>query len=351
MLEAVRKQNNSLGLRGGRGGDSYGTRTFSPTPQLERTPTPSFLPLFLHCVHVLNARSIDMTPPSAASVDPVPLQPRASTAADTMSSAAEPQPHSYLPQSVPSQHATSLTSVITSCHTRVQAFLAESHEPNSLLARVQTRARTSLNIIDDALQKYSLDEIALSYNGGKDCLVLLILFLAALNSKLPIDETKRPLIPAMYVAEADPFTEMEDFVNWSKQVYHLDLARYTKNAQTTLRSGFEDYLDKNPSVKAIFVGMRRTDPHGTNLTNFDPTDSGWPDFMRIHPVVDWRYAEIWAFLRHLQLEYCSLYDKGYTSLGGLSNTHPNPSLWDPVKEEYRPAYELTDDDLERSGRH
>ncbi|BCS18666.1 FAD synthase [Aspergillus puulaauensis] len=335
-------------------------RRFRPehSPQLPNSPSGLQLPLsslFLslnqHCVHVLNARSIDMTPPSAASVDPVPLQPRASTAADTMSSTAEPQPHSYLPQSIPSQHATSLTSVITSCHTRVQAFLAEFHEPNSLLARVQTRARTSLNIIDDSLQKYSLDEIALSYNGGKDCLVLLILFLAALNSKLPIDEIKRPLIPAMYVAEADPFTEMEDFVNWSKQIYHLDLARYTKNAQTTLRSGFEDYLDKNPSVKAIFVGMRRTDPHGTNLTNFDPTDSGWPDFMRIHPVVDWRYAEIWAFLRHLQLEYCSLYDKGYTSLGGLSNTHPNPSLWDPVKEEYRPAYELTDDDLERSGRH
>ncbi|OJJ62543.1 hypothetical protein ASPSYDRAFT_41219 [Aspergillus sydowii CBS 593.65] len=353
MLEAVRKQ-NSLGLRGERGGDSY-QNILPPTPRTDsNSRLPLSLPLSLNqdCSHALNAGSIDMTASPSASVGPVPPKPPALTTADTMSSAAETQPpHSHLPQSIPSKHATSLTSVITSCHTRVQAFLAESHEPDSLLSSVQNRTRTSLNIIDDALQKYSLDEIALSYNGGKDCLVLLILFLAALNSKLPIDETKRQSIPAMYVAEADPFTEMEDFVNWSKQIYHLDLARYTKNAQTTLRSGFEDYLDRNPSVKAIFVGMRRTDPHGTNLTNFDPTDSGWPDFMRIHPVVDWRYAEIWAFLRHLQLEYCSLYDKGYTSLGGLSNTHQNPSLWDPVKEEYGPAYELIDDNLERSGRY
>ncbi|KAL4872863.1 hypothetical protein BDV12DRAFT_126971 [Aspergillus spectabilis] len=259
-------------------------------------------------------------------------------------------PDACQPQSAPSQHATSLTSIITACHTRVHSFLQEFHPENSLLYRVQHQTRKSLDVIDRALRDYSLDQLALSYNGGKDCLVLLILFLAALNSKLPIDETTRSSIPAMYVAEADPFSEMEGFVEWSKRIYHLDLARYTKNGQTTLLSGFQDYLDKNPSVKAIFVGMRRTDPYGANLEHFSRTDHGWPDFMRIHPVLEWRYAEIWAFLRHLHLEYCSLYDMGYTSLGGLSNTWRNPSLKIPGSNAFRPAYELTDDDQERSGR-
>ncbi|KAL4786300.1 hypothetical protein BJX76DRAFT_321497 [Aspergillus varians] len=299
-----------------------------------------------------------MTIPLPASADlaspqpPTPIAPQKTpNAIETMSSTAESQQHSCQEQSIPSQYASSLTSIIIACHASVSAFLNESHEPNSLLARVQDRTRISLNIITEALQEYSLDELALSYNGGKDCLVLLILFLAALNSRLPIDEDKQPLIPAMYVAEADPFLEMEEFVNWSKRIYHLDLVRYTKNAETTLKSGFEDYLNKHPSVKAIFVGMRRTDPYAANLKWFDRTDSGWPDFMRIHPVIDWQYAEIWGFMRHLQLEYCSLYDMGYTSLGGLSNTDQNPSLWDPVKHAYRPAYELTDDSLERAGRH
>lgn len=39
---------------------------------------------------------------------------------------------------------------------------------------------------------------------------------------------------------------------------------------------------------------------------------------------------------------------GYTSLGGTTDTHPNPEL----KENggFRPAYELVEDDKERLGR-
>lgn len=128
---------------------------------------------------------------------------------------------------------------------------------------------------------------------------------------------------------------------------------------TTLKSTFEDYLARNPRVKAIFVGTRRTDPHGGKLKDFDRTDRGWPDFMRINPVLDWHYAEIWAFIRHLGLKYCPLYDQGYTSLGGTGDTHPNPRLRVGLADgecegddclRYRPAYELTEDLEERLGR-
>jgi FAD synthetase len=61
-----------------------------------------------------------------------------------------------------------------------------------------------------------------------------------------------------------------------------------------MRAALEAYLAERESVRAIFVGTRRTDPHGTKLKHFDPTDSGWPDFMRVHPVIDWHYVEIWA---------------------------------------------------------
>lgn len=62
---------------------------------------------------------------------------------------------------------------------------------------------------------------------------------------------------------------------------------------------------------------------------------------------------IWQFLKHLNIPYCELYDRGYTSLGGTTDTHPNPALKvvGPAGElEYRPAYELEDDRLERLGR-
>ncbi|CAN0538644.1 unnamed protein product [Ectocarpus sp. 12 AP-2014] len=78
-----------------------------------------------------------------------------------------------------------------------------------------------------------------------------------------------------------------------------------------------------------------------------------PPFMRVNPVIDWNYAQVWAFLRDFELPYCSLYDEGYTSLGNLDNTFPNPYLRkraSSAAEEYLPAYMLSDWSMERAGR-
>ena len=61
------------------------------------------------------------------------------------------------------------------------------------------------------------------------------------------------------------------------------------------------------------------------------------------------------FIRHLAIPYCSLYDLGYTSLGGTTDTHPNPALKasssdDAETPAFRPAYELVEDEAERLGR-
>ena len=76
--------------------------------------------------------------------------------------------------------------------------------------------------------------------------------------------------------------------------------------------------------------------------------------MRVHPVLEWHYQDVWAFLRRMRVEYCPLYDQGFTSLGGKEDTRPNPML--AVKGEdgevlrYKPAYELIKDGEERLGR-
>lgn len=61
-----------------------------------------------------------------------------------------------------------------------------------------------------------------------------------------------------------------------------------------MKQAFERYLEMKSQTKAVFVGTRRTDPHGEKLTFFDRTDHGWPDFVRVHPVVDWHYQEVWG---------------------------------------------------------
>ncbi|KAL2887075.1 putative FAD synthase [Ceratocystis lukuohia] len=245
-------------------------------------------------------------------------------------------------------------------HGKVEAFLAhENTAANTVLAAVQAQTRTSLAIIDEALEQYSLDQLALSYNGGKDCLVLLVLILASLHKRyaaLPSASSTfassttpqfPPLLHSIYIECADPFPQVDAFVAQTSAAYGLQLARSSK----PMKAALADYLAAEPQLRAVFVGTRRTDPHGAQLRFFDETDGDWPRFMRIHPVIDWHYTEIWAFLRELGIEYCTLYDQGYTSLGGVNDTFPNPALKKADGEGFRPAYELTEDLEERLGRH
>ncbi|MCJ1252247.1 3'-phosphoadenosine 5'-phosphosulfate sulfotransferase [Lignoscripta atroalba] len=238
------------------------------------------------------------------------------------------QPHA---QQANGQH--SLRALCSKLNAQVEAFLQEDVQTERL-KRVQDQTRISIHVIQEALKRYSLSEISFSYNGGKDCLVLLILYLAALSTHPSLPA----LLESIYIVPPHPFSEVDTFVESSSSQYHLSLARYAKDS---MKAAFADYLAEKPEIKAIFVGTRRTDPHGADLTHFDMTDHGWPSFMRVQPVIDWHYVEIWT---------------GYTSLGGTTDTHPNPALrvegsgkmgqgW-----EYRPAYELEDDGEERLGR-
>ncbi|KAK5633174.1 hypothetical protein RRF57_008888 [Xylaria bambusicola] len=162
------------------------------------------------------------------------------------------------------------------------------------------------------------------------CLVLLILILACLARRHPHQTNINPAklqtdrrIPPVYIVSPHPFSEIDEFVASSSVEYQLDVMRY----ELKMKEGLEAYLADRPAVKAIFVGTRRTDPHGERLTHFDRTDGGWPDFMRIHPVIDWHY-------------------------GGTKDTQPNPKLkkTDEKNGGFLPAYELEGDEKERLGR-
>ena len=196
------------------------------------------------------------------------------------------------------------------------------------------------------------EELSLSYNGGKDCLVLLVLILASLPSHFPPSSasasasTSTPSVPspptskptdqnassspsatatatrpfptsfqALYIRPPSPFPEVDAFVASSTAYYHLDLA----TSDLPMKPALTEYLHdtsvsqskshppsqsqsksevngdgkRGRGVRAVFVGTRRTDPHGALLTHFDETDADWPRFMRIHPVIDWHYREVW----------------------------------------------------------
>lgn len=143
----------------------------------------------------------------------------------------------------------------------------------------------------------------MSFNGGKDCLVMLILFLAAISKHYRTNSTLSSTksssgdakiypvtVPCVYVMSTNPFPEVDSFVSSCVHTYYLTVHRYP----IPMKVAFGTYLNAHPKVQAIFVGTRRTDPHGEFLGHFDPTDGGWPPFVRCQPVIDWHYREIWG---------------------------------------------------------
>lgn len=244
--------------------------------------------------------------------------------------------HVSLPSTDQNTQEHSLEDVCKELHTKVIAFLKEGTE-DRILRDVQEQTRIALGVIQEALAKYSIDQLCFSYNGGKDCLVLLIVYLVGLyahlrptaavstvgtggaphttatngghkesldsqnttehhlppastseaSSKLPSTgnsasprNTAPPVFPtqltSIYIQTPHPFPEVTSFVASSSAHYHLDLVA----SSLPMKEAFTEYLNEHKEVKAIFVGTRRTDPHGGSLTFFDETDRGWPKFMR-----------------------------------------------------------------------
>lgn len=264
----------------------------------------------------------------------------------------------------------------------------------------QDQVLKSYNDFLSILNHWDLEQLSISYNGGKDCLVQLIIYLAAIYQFTIVEgkgihkDLNKIHVNAVYVHTENEFEDLLRFLEKSVLQYGLDFtavyttinANDTDSSQVlvqstggsskgnikclfsptpTLPCGFLTYLKSNEAVKAIIVGIRRTDPYGANLNLEQKTDThrGWPDFMRINPILEWHTSEIWYFIKWLQYEssntdfaidYCSLYNKGYSSLGGCDNTVRNPRLRrkDAERDDvlFWPAWWILDDDIERLSR-
>ncbi|KAJ3345682.1 3'-phosphoadenosine 5'-phosphosulfate sulfotransferase, partial [Kappamyces sp. JEL0680] len=149
--------------------------------------------------------------------------------------------------------------------------------------------------------------ISLSFNGGKDCTVILFIYLAVVAKYYREHPTvsKRPL-RCLYITSVDPFVQVDEFVEYCEKTFELNIEKY----QAGMKEGLEVFLSSNRSTQAIIIGTRSTDPHGHTMAAFQPTDGSWPKVMRIHPILDWTYEDIWRVLIACKIPYCCLYDQG-----------------------------------------
>ncbi|KAI1285210.1 FAD synthase [Halotydeus destructor] len=221
------------------------------------------------------------------------------------------------------------------------------------IAESHLHVKTSLEIILQSLESYNYDlkKFAVSFNGGKDCTVLLELVYAVLKSRDKLQPTDR--IQTLYFETNDSFPEIDIFVEQSIRRYQLEMLKYPfdgtdwKKVLVMLKSSQE-----GRNIDAIFMGTRSSDINYP-LNPVQRTDADWPSFLRVNPLLHWDYNQIWSFLRELNVPYCTLYDHGYTSLGSRSTTLLNPRLRTVLPNgevSYKPAYCLDDINAERNGR-
>ena len=239
--------------------------------------------------------------------------------------------------------------------------------------RVAEIVEKSKAVIREAFNKFSPDELAITWTGGKDSTTTLWLIRQVCRE----DSVRVPKV--MTIDEFDSFPEIHDFLNrWTKE-WELNLvwcmnqdvvnaaggklgavARVEdlneRNRAELKRIGYEEetfifeaesnvgnhlmktlvfneFIEKN-GVKGIFQGLR-WDEHSarTNDTYFEHREAGHlvPEHTRIKPILHFWERDIWWNIQVSGIPYCPLYEQGYRSLGAMSTSligEPGVQAWE-----------------------
>lgn len=109
-----------------------------------------------------------------------------------------------------------------------------------------------------------MKQIFLSFNGGKDCTVLLHLLSEILRET--ISDLK-----VIYFRTSEPFDEIEEFVKSCEGFYGISIS--TVHSGTSMKEVLTSICDNDPDIAACIMGSRRTDPYCENLNSFQVTRS------------------------------------------------------------------------------
>ena len=231
----------------------------------------------------------------------------------------------------------------------------------------------SKEVVREAFKKFTPDERAITWTGGKDSTLTLWIIRQVCQE----DGIRLPKV--MTIDEYDSFEEIHDFLNKYAQEWNLDLEwcrnddlikaaggklnatvkvkdLNERNQAELKRISFEEetfpfeaesyvgnhlmktvmfnmYIERH-KVKAIFQGLRR-DEQAARVQDdyFEKKEAAHliPEHVRIKPILHFTERLLWNTYQVCQIPYCILYEKGYRSLGAKTTSaiaEPGVPAWE-----------------------
>lgn len=220
----------------------------------------------------------------------------------------------------------------------------------------------SKEVVRQAFEKFPLEALGITWTGGKDStLTLWIIRQICMEKGIPLPKT-------MIIGEGDEFEEIEQFVERVKKEWDVPLevcrnedvlkaANYQlhalvkvealdkRNQEELKRIGFggdefpfeaesyvgnhlmktvvfNQFLERN-GIKGIFQGLR-WDEHPARFNDpyfeYKEGDHLIPEHTRIRPILHFTEKDLWDTYAAFKIPYCSLYERGYRSLGAKTTS-------------------------------
>jgi phosphoadenosine phosphosulfate reductase len=231
----------------------------------------------------------------------------------------------------------------------------------------------SKEVIRDAFKKYKIDDLAITWTGGKDSTLVLLIMRQVCQE----DGIKLPKV--MTIDEFDVFEEIHDFMKQYSKEGKLDMEGCRNDDVIKAAGGllgekvrvkdlnernqaelkrieyeleyfpfeaesyvgnhlmktvmFNMYIEKH-NVKAIFQGLRRDEQSARAQDDyFEKKEPAHliPEHMRIKPILHFTERLLWDTYEIYKIPYCVLYEKGYRSLGAKTTSaiaEPGVPAWE-----------------------
>jgi phosphoadenosine phosphosulfate reductase len=184
---------------------------------------------------------------------------------------------------------------------------------------LETKVAKSKEILKEALRRFG-NQMALAWTGGKDSTTMLHLLRELGGGEVPV--------PVLNIDTGAKFKEIYEFRDRLARDWRLDLivARNDEALKTlTIAADREECCTRLKTEviaetirtygwQALITGMRWDEQPERLKEEYFAWRSN-PEHMRVHPILHFTELDIWQYINTRGVPYCSLYRKGYRSLG------------------------------------